>query len=189
MKKTILLLLLLPLPGFSQETGFSEPSKFIQQANYVQINMNENERAVFKSGFGETVSFYPSEIIDLKENKKLNGLAVESEYIIKDYQHKTSESTKETAWIGIDEIPDLITWFENYVVPNLEPGTTKNKTVKYIFNSKEVELKFESYNNIQTFSVLIKNSIYKDEYFWTVSRVKEIPNIVKTLKYLQSKGS
>lgn len=187
MKNFTLLLFLLPFIGISQEAQYAEPSKFIEKSAYVQINMAENEKTLFRSGLGETVSFYPGEIIDLKENKKILGLAVESSYIIKDHPNRPTEYTKETAWIGTDEIPDLIVWFENYVIPNLETAAKEKKTVKYIFNTKEIQLKFENYNTTQTFIIIIKNSIYKDKYFWTETRVKDIPNILKTLKYLQSK--
>ena len=68
MKKFTFLLLLVPLIGISQEIQYSEPTKFIEKSGYVQVNMSENEKTLFKSGLGESVSFYPSEIIDLKEN-------------------------------------------------------------------------------------------------------------------------
>jgi hypothetical protein len=187
MKKIILLLLFVPFIGFAQEKQYSEPSKFIQKSSYVQINMDENEKALFKSGLGESVSFYPSEIINLKDNIKLLGLAVESTYIIGS-QGMATISAKETAWVGMDEISDLVVWFDNYVIPNLDLEAGKKKTVKYIFNSKEIMLKFEIYNNIQVFTVIINNSNYRDKYFWTEAKVKDIPNVVKTLKYLQTKS-
>ena len=187
MKKLNSLLLLLPFLGFSQEKQYSEPSKFIEDSGYVQVNMDENEKAIFRSGFGETVAFYPAEIINLKENKKLNGLAVESNFIVKYYDNRPEVFTKETAWIGVDEIPELIIWFENYVIPSLD--ASKKKTVKYIFNSKEIQFKFEIYNNTQTFTIIIKDTNYKDKYFWTETKVKDIPNILKSLKYLQAKSS
>lgn len=186
MKKIILLLCFAPFIGFSQEKVYSEPSKFIQKSSYVQINMDETEKAIFTSGLGESASFYPSEIIDLKENNKLLGLAVESSYIIGS-KGMSTVFAKETAWVGMDEISDLIIWFDQFVVPNLELAAGKKKTVKYIFNSKEIMLKFEIYNNTQVFTVLINNSNYPDKYFWTEAKVKDIPNVVKTLKYLQTK--
>ena len=115
-------------------------------------------------------------------------MAVESSYIVKDHPNRPTEYTKETAWIGTDEIPDLIIWFENYVIPNMDLASKEKKTVKYIFNTKEIQLKFENYITTQTFTIIIKNSNYKDKYFWTETRVKDIPNILKTLKYLQSKN-
>ena len=187
MKKIILLLLFIPFFGFSQENIYSEPSLFIKKSSYVQINMDENEKAIFKSGMNESVEFFPSEIIDLKTNTKLNGLAVESTYVVGS-QGMATIKAKETAWIGMNEIADLVIWFDKYVIPNLDSPAGKNKTVKYIFNTKEIMLKFEIYNSTQIFSVIINNSIYRDKYFWTETKVKDIPNVVKTLKYLQTKG-
>ncbi|WP_278035913.1 hypothetical protein [Flavobacterium nitratireducens] len=187
MKNFFFLLLIIPVIGFSQESKLSTPSLFIEKSSYVQINMDENEKAIFKSGLGESVEFYPSEIIDLKSNNKLNGLAIESTYVIGSRGMATI-SAKETAWVGMDEISDLIVWFEKYVIPNLDAAAGKNKTVKYIFNSKEVMLKFEIYNGTQIFSVIINNTLYKDKYFWTEAKVKDIPNVLKSLKYLQTKS-
>ena len=96
-------------------------------------------------------------------------------------------SVKETAWIGIEEVDDLIIWFDNYIVPNLDLSAGKKRTLKYIFNCKEVMLKFEIYNNTQIFSVILNNSYFKDKYFWTESRVKDIPNVINTLKKLKAK--
>ncbi|MFB9076455.1 hypothetical protein ACFFLS_24580 [Flavobacterium procerum] len=185
MKKTIFLMLLFPLLGISQQQ--SEPSKFINESVSVQINKNENEKTVFKSGIGETVTFYPSEIINLKENKKTEGLELESVFITKEHQNRPSQYAKETAWIETSEIQELLFWFENYIIPNLNSGANSKKTVQYVFNSKEVQFKFDVYNNNQTFTIIMKNSKYEDKYFWTETRVKDIPNIIKTLQYLKSK--
>lgn len=188
MKKVTLLLFIIPFLGISQEINYSEPSRFIEKAGAVQINLVESEKTIFKSGFGETVSFYPSEIIALNENQRINGIEVESTFITKEYQNKQDQYTKETAWIGVDEIPALIVWFENYVIPNLTAPAGTKKTVKYIYSTKEIQFKFDVYNATQTFTIAVKNTNYKDKYFWTESRTKDIPNILKTLKYMQIKN-
>ncbi|KAF2508830.1 hypothetical protein [Flavobacterium foetidum] len=185
MKKIIFLMLLFPLLGISQQQ--SEPSKFINESLSVQINKNENAKAVFKSGVGETVTFYPSEIIDLKEKKRIEGLELESIFITREYQNRPSQYTKETAWIETAEIPELLFWFENYIIPNMNLGANSKKTVQYVFNSKEVQFKFDINNSGQTFTIIIKNSKYEDKYFWTETRVKDIPNIIKTLQYFTVK--
>lgn len=187
MRKNITtILLFLVLFANAQEHKLSTASEFINRSSYVQINMDENEKAIFKSGFGETVSFYPSEITDLKMNTKMLGLQVESVYII-GQQGMSTITTKEVAWVGMEEIDDLVIWFENYVVPNLESSAGKKKTLKYIFNCEELTLKFEIYNNTQVFSVILNYSNFPDKYFWTEARVKDIPKVVMALKYLQAK--
>jgi hypothetical protein len=188
MKKITLLLFILPFLGISQEISYSEPSLFIEKAGSVQINLVESEKTIFKSGLGETVSFYPAEIIDLNQNqKKVSGIELESTFITKEYQNKQDQYTKETAWIGIDELPVLIQWFESYVIPNLSNPAGTKKTVKYIHSTKEIQFKFDVYNATQTFTIAVKNTNHKDKYFWTESRTKDIPSILKTLKYMQTR--
>jgi len=188
MKKRITILLLFTtfLMTAQEKHKLSTASEFINRSSYVQINMDENEKATFKSGLGETVSFYPSEIIDLKLNTKMLGLQVESTYIISQQSINTI-TAKETAWVGLEEIDDLVVWFESFVVPNLDSSAGKKKTVKYIFNCDELTLKFEIYNNTQVFSVILNYSNFPDKYFWTEARVKDIPKVVTALKFLQAK--
>ncbi len=186
MIKTTILFCLFIFASYGQDARLSSASEFINHSTYVQINLDENEKAVFKSGLGETVEFYPAEIIDLKKETKSLGLAVESTFITGQVGMKTT-SVKETAWIGIEEVDDLIIWFDTYIVPNLDASAGKKKTVKYVFNCKEVMLKFEIYNNTQIFSVILNNSFFKDKYFWTESKVRDIPNVINILKKLKSK--
>lgn len=178
--------LFIAIHAVAQDKNLSTASKFINKSSYVQINMDENEKATFKSGFGETVSFYPSEIIDLKQNTTMFGLQIESLFIT-GTQGMTNTWRKETAWVGMEEIDDLVIWFERYIVPNLEAAAGKNKTVKYIFNCEELTLKFEVYDNRQVFSVILNNTLFPDKYFWTEAKVKDIPKVVSALKYLQTK--
>ena len=96
-KKLIVILLFVAVYGNSQEHKLSTASEFINRSSYVQINMDENEKAIFKSGFGETVSFYPSEITNLKMNNSMFGLQIESVYII-GQQAMSNITTKEVAW-------------------------------------------------------------------------------------------
>ncbi|MXN89957.1 hypothetical protein GR160_01845 [Flavobacterium sp. Sd200] len=187
MKRFLLLISLCTvIQNFAQEKSLSSASEFIERSSYVQINMDENEKATFKSGFGETVDFYSAEIIDLKKNEKMIGLTIESLFII-GQQGMSNIQAKETAWVGIEEIGDMITWLENYVIPNLQQAVGKKKTIKYIFNSKEIMLKFEVYDNKQIFSVILNNTNYHDKYFWTEARVKDIPKVLEVLKFLQAK--
>lgn len=182
-----LLLLLLTSCFSNAQNKLSEPSQFIERSSYVQINMDETEKASFKSGLGESAEFYPCQIIDLKSNNKMNGMQIESRFII-GQQGMSNIWAKETSWIGLDEISDLVIWFENYVIPNLKDSAGKKKTVKYIFNCKELTLKFEIMNKTQIFSVIMNDTDYPAKYFWTESQVDNIPNVVKSLKYLQTKN-
>ncbi|ALM48527.1 hypothetical protein AMR72_06200 [Flavobacterium psychrophilum] len=181
------LLVIISTASFAQNAKMSSASEFIDSSSYIQINLDENEKAIFKSGWNETVQFFPAEIIDLKQNTRMYGLNVTSEYDVTQ-QHADNFRVKEDAWIGMEEIDDMIVWLEQYVIPNLEASAGKNKTVKYIFNSDEITLKFEIQNNTKVFSVILNNSAYLDKYFWTEAKVKEIPKVLAALKYLQTKA-
>lgn len=183
---SFLIYITVPVYIFAQDKQFSSASEFIDRSTYIQINLDANEKATFKSGLGETVEFYSAEIIDLKKNKKMYGLNVESAFIL-GQQGMSNIVAKETAWVGLEEIGDMIIWFENYIIPNLETSAGKKKTVRYIFNSQEIMLKFEIYNNSQMFSVILNNTNYPDKYFWTEAKVKDIPKVLEVLKFLQAK--
>lgn len=186
MKKIIVVFLLCASFGYAQE-NLSEPSLFLKKSDQIQINMDENEKATFKSGLGETVEFFPSEIIDLKNNTKVKGLAIESTFIVGS-QGMATKYSKETGWVGMDELSEMIEWFEKYAIPNLNIVVDKNKTTKYIYNSKEIMITLLMNSNSKIFIVSLKNSLYQDKYFWTESKVKDIPSVLKTMKYLQSKN-
>ncbi|MHA3786574.1 hypothetical protein ACX0HA_00075 [Flavobacterium hauense] len=171
----------------AQNEKLSSASEFIDRSSYIQINLDENESAIFKSGWNETVQFYPAEIVDLKQHTKIYGLNVTTEYLITQ-QNTDNFRVKEDAWVGMEEIDDMIVWLEQYVIPNLGSSAGKKKTVKYIFNSNELTLKFEIKDTTQIFSVILNNSAYLDRYFWTEARVKEIPKVLAALKYLQTKA-
>ncbi|PZR23303.1 MAG: hypothetical protein DI539_03360 [Flavobacterium psychrophilum] len=188
MKKVYLIFLVIISTHLSaQNEKLSSASEFIDRSSYIQINLDENESAIFKSGWNETVQFYPAEIIDLKQNTKMYGLNVTTEYLVTQ-QGADNFSVKEDAWIGMEEIGDMVVWLEQYVIPNLDSSAGRKKTVKYIFNSNELTLKFEIYNNRQIFSVILNNSYFPDKYFWTETKVKDIPKVLAALKYLQTKS-
>jgi hypothetical protein len=182
----VLAYMLAILSTSAQDKQLSSASEFIDRSTYVQINLDANEKATFKSGLGETVEFYSAEIIDLKKNEKMYGLNVESAFII-GQQGMNNTVAKETAWVGLEEIGDMIIWFESYIIPNLETSAGKKKTVRYIFNSQEIMLKFEINNNTQIFSVILNNTNFPDKYFWTEAKVKDIPKVLEVLKFLQAK--
>lgn len=171
----------------AQNEKFSSASEFIDRSSYIQINLDENESAIFRSGWDETVQFYPAEIIDLKQHTKIYGLNVSTEYLITQ-PNQDNFRVREDAWVGMEEIDDMIVWLEQYVIPNLGSSAGKKKTVKYIFNSNELTLRFEIKDNTQIFSVILNNTAYLDKYFWTEAKVKDIPKVLAALKYLQTKA-
>ncbi|MFC0425272.1 hypothetical protein [Chryseobacterium scophthalmum] len=65
------------LHTFAQQKENSSTRKFINNAEFTQVNKNWNITADFKSGIGEEVSFFPVEAIDLKTNQKIKSIQVE----------------------------------------------------------------------------------------------------------------
>lgn len=185
MKKLLFVLVLFSSFAFSQENKLSEPSMFINKTAHIKITSDENQKASFKSGLGESVLFFASEITNLKNDITIKGLQIESTYNIGSRGMATL-TAKEVAWVGLDEINDMLYWFETYVIPNLNYDAGKKKNLSFIFNSKEVTIKFEIQGKYQIFSVILKNSIYPDKYFWTESKVDDIPKVISTLKSLSN---
>ena len=125
MKKIYALLLFVCFAATAQQENYSSVSKFLDETSYYQINMDATNMALFKSGMGESVAFYPSEIINLKSSEKIKGLAVESIFIVRS-SGMSSQTAKEVAWIGMEEVDDMILWFESYVIPNLNGKNVNN---------------------------------------------------------------
>lgn len=55
----------------------SSTRKFIEEAQFTRINKDWTTIAEFKSGIGETVEFYPIEVINLKTGAKTNALQLD----------------------------------------------------------------------------------------------------------------
>ena len=186
--KKLLFILLFTTVIFGQQKELSEPSKIISNSQFAQIDRDENQKALFKSGLGETVVLYPCQITDLKNNIKLFGLQVESNVLIGMNGYSPSMYYC-SAFVQMSEINDLISWFELYVVPAIEnnKSTEKRKYLTYVFNCKEIMFKFQINADGQIFSVILNNSLIPSKYFWTESGVKNIPNVITTLKFLRDK--
>ena len=70
MKNFILYLLLVVTSLSFGQSIQSSTRKFIDGTQFTRINKDWTTIAEFKSGIGETVQFYPIEVIDLKTGKK-----------------------------------------------------------------------------------------------------------------------
>ena len=107
----VFLFLILTAISFGQNIE-SSTRKFIDDAQFTRINKDWTTIAEFKSGIGETVEFYPIEVINLKTGDKTNALQL-------DMKIKKPDVFK-TAWIGIEEINEFIQFIEENVIPNLD---------------------------------------------------------------------
>ena len=72
MKNSLVYLLLIATSLSFGQNIESSTRKFIDGTQFTRINKDWTTIAEFKSGIGETVEFYPIEVIDLKNGKK-NG--------------------------------------------------------------------------------------------------------------------
>ena len=186
MKNLYKFLLFIPIFLFSQKNEEnSKTRKFIDVAEFTQINKDWNVTAEFKSGIGEVVTFFPVEAINLKSNQKIKSLQMDME-IKSDYLGKTKTYFK-SSWIDLDEIDEFIIFLEQYVIPNLKDKTDKKQSVSYIFNSREMSFKFHIEKSTKRISIYLKDygNVDNERYFWTESQVNKIPELLQMLKEIK----
>jgi hypothetical protein len=157
----------------------SSTRKFIDEAQFTRINRDWITIAEFKSGIGETVEFYPIEVINLKTGEKRNALQL-------DMNIKKPEVFK-TAWIGLEEINEFIRFIEDYVIPNLDLKF-KDKSSEFVFKANEMTLSY--FINEKRKRLTIKLNSYDDiQYnnytFWTETQVDKIPKLLEILKIIK----
>lgn len=159
----------------------STTRKFIDDAQFTQINKDWNLIADFYSGIGEYVNFYPVEVINLKSNVTVKALQLDMLVKLK------NESVLKTAWVGLDEIQEFTDFLEKNVIPNLDLKF-KRKSTEFIFKAKEMTFSYIVNEKQKRISIILNN--YEKEgvpnyYFWTETQVNNIPSLLKVLKQLQ----
>lgn len=159
----------------------SSTRDFIDKAISLQINKDWSITAELYSGLGEYVKFYPVEVMDLKSRETRDALQL-------DMHTKSGTAWVDAeAWVGKDEVADLIVFVEAYVIPNLDL-TLKRRSTEYIFESKEMKLSFMINERQRRISIWI-NSYGNDEgskyYFWTESQIANIANLAQVLKRIK----
>ena len=184
--RTFAIVLLLSTSLYSQnEKTNSDTRQFINNADFTQVNKDWNVIADFKSGFNESVSFFPVEAIDLKSDSKMRSLQMDMTVL---YQiGGRSYNYFKSSWIDLSEVDEFIHFIEQYVVPNLKDKADKKQSTTYIFNSKEITFSFHVEKNTRRISVYLKdNGITDNEhYFWTESQVNKIPELLAVLKQIK----
>ena len=183
--KTVLPVLLLSFTSVclaQKEKSNSDTRKFIENAEITKVNRDWNGLAEFRSGLGESVNFFPVEAIDLKTNKSIKSIQMDM-YVISQVDGKNYNFSK-TSWIDLDEVDEFVKFIEQYVIPNLKERAEMNKSVTYIFNSKEIIFSFKIENVSRKISIYLKDNGVTDNkhYFWTESQVNKIPDLLKVLK-------
>jgi len=181
MKNCITLLIaLFSVSCYSQNENIeSSTRKFIDKAQFTRIDKDWTSIAEFNSGIGEYVNFYPIEVVDLKTGEKVNALQL-------DMFIKNPDIFK-TAWVGIDEIEEFITFVEKNVIPNLELKL-KDKSSEFIFKAREMTFSYLVYERNRKITIKL-NSYDNDEIlnytFWTESQVDKIPKLLTVLKKIK----
>src|SRR5690554_3800750 len=106
MKNILFVSLILLALSLSAQNEESSTRKFIDEADISQINKDWSVKAQFSSGIGETVEFFPIEVINLKTNQKVEALQVDMSI--------ANPKIEKTAWVGLDEIDEFIVFIETY---------------------------------------------------------------------------
>lgn len=157
----------------------SSTRKFIDKAQFTRINKDWTTVAKFKSGIGESVEFYPIEVINLKTGEKRNALQL-------DMNIKKPEVFK-TAWIGIEEINEFIGFIEGNVIPNLDLRF-KDKSSEFIFKANEMTLSYFVFEKKRRLTIKLNSydeSEFKNYTFWTETQVDKIPRLLEILKIIK----
>jgi len=181
MKKLFLgiLFLMISTMTFSQNVE-SSTRIFIDNANFTRINRDWTTMAEFKSGIGESVQFYPIEVINLKSGEKTKALQLD--------MNIKNPSVFKTAWVGIEEINEFITFIEKYVIPNLKLKFNNTMSSEFIFNANEVTLSYLVYENKKRLTIKLNSyddSGFKNYTFWTETQVNKIPRLLEILKIIK----
>ena len=179
MKNSLVYLLLIATSLSFGQTIQSSTRKFIDGTHFTRITKDGTTIAEFQSGIGETVEFYPIEVIDLKNGKKTEALQL-------DMKIKNPDVFK-TAWIGIEEINEFVYFIEKNVIPNLDLKF-KDKSSEFIFKANEMTLTYYIYEKRRRLT--IKLNVYDDSEFnnytfWTETQVSKIPRLLEVLKIIK----
>ncbi|MCS6969339.1 MAG: hypothetical protein RMJ44_12355 [Cytophagales bacterium] len=182
----------------------SKFSELIDKITFSRLEIDESEKAVFRSGTDEYVEFFPATITDLKTGEVVQGLKIVTAYDLNDElgigslgnallnTGKGNVRMVETGFMDVSEIEQLVYFFEQYVNPNLSIELAKKNTVIYEFKSAEIIIRLlierESGKTKETLAVLMTNRPYYDKYFWTRSQVSKTAEVVKVLKYILAKA-
>ena len=177
----------------------SDVRLMIEDASITRINKDWSNIAEFKSGIGETVNFYPVQVVDLKSGQIREALQVDM-YIKKGGANALiagaltmnpglmGNDDYMSAWVGLDEISEFIAFIEKSIVPNLDLRY-KKKSSEFIFNAKEITFRYMVDEKRRRLSILLNN--YQDAgypfHFWTEARVDKIAELLPVLKDIRDK--
>jgi hypothetical protein len=182
----------------------SKFSELMDNIAFSRLEIDESEKAVFRSGTNEYVEFFPATITNLKTGEVVQGLKIVTAYDLNDElglgavgnallnTGKGNMRMVETGFMDVSEIEQLVYFFEQHVNPNLGTELAKKNTVIYEFKSTEIIIRLlierENGKTKETLAVPMTNRPYYNKYFWTRSQVSKTAEVVKVLKYILAKA-
>jgi hypothetical protein len=182
--------LLIFLPFFLLGQGMSSTREFIEKSNSIQINKDWSVIAEFYSGLGESVKFYPIEVINLNTKERIKAVQV-------DMNIKQATGFKlMSQFVGTDEIKGFVEFIETHVSPNLDVKLTRQSS-EYIFETKEITLSYLIYERVRRISIRFNNcsmdektlecekQISSSYQFWTESNVAALPRLLPVLNAIR----
>ncbi|WP_196889058.1 hypothetical protein [Aureivirga sp. CE67] len=180
MKNFYFLIFLLSTTSFMfAQNEESSTRKFIDETQVIRINKDWNTIAEFKSGIGETVEFFPVEVINLKNQEKRVALQLD--------MHIKKPDMYKTAWVGIEEINEFILFIEEIVIPNLDLKF-KKKSSEFIFRAKEITFYYRVKEKKRRITIKLNDyddNVIKNYTFWTETQVDKIPKLLEVLKLIK----
>lgn len=173
--KLFTLLLLFTTTSFVWAQTNSNTRNLINKANLSLIERDQNHVAILKSGIGETVTFFPIEITDLKTEQTIKALQVDM---------AIGCMYAKSSWVDYDEIAEFITFLDKYVMPRFSVNTSENISLTYVFSSKEIMVQFEVGDNNNRLSIFLKNNDGFDGqcYFWTETQIGKTQELLAVLQ-------
>ena len=166
------------------KTTSSQTRQFIDNSLKTRINKDWSLAAEFKSGIGETVTFFPVQIVNLDSKNTIR--AIELDMMTKQMTAPLAPAILNfsNVWIDYDEIDSFIAFIENNIVPNLDLKY-KDKSSEFIFQAKELTLKFLIHEKRQRLTIEINDS--DGQPFWTETQVDKFPKLLPMLKKVKNK--
>ncbi len=198
-----LLIFLYSVVLYAQDNdNISSTRKIIENAETTRINKDWSQIAEFRSGIGETVQFFPVQVVNLKTGEKENALQMDMAVKMKgnstffngmagaltgNNAHAIQAMMNDgiiSSWIGYNEIDEFISFIEQQIIPNMDVKY-KDKSSEFIFNAEEMTLKFLIREKTRRLTISLNNVDFIE--FWTESRADNIGELLPILKSVKNK--
>jgi hypothetical protein len=180
-KKTLTLLFLILFNLLSAQNLLNSNARKFMDSDLTLVMRDWNTVATLKSGLGESVSFFPVEITDLKTNQTIKALQIDMTVNCQGFTYTKS------SWVDINEISEFLSFIEDYVIPRISVNTVNKKSNNYIFKSKEIVVSFVVGEYTNRLSVYLKdNGVINEQcYFWTETQIGKSRDLAAVLQSLK----